>query len=89
MFQAIILPIFRKTGLCVTACCIMHLRFCRPGAVNVVGALYHTQSTPPENGQNCCPKHVDLSGINNKHLLLHVFGCLCYLYFINYLFWYL
>jgi len=30
MFRAIILPIFRSTRLCVTACGIMHPRCCRP-----------------------------------------------------------
>jgi len=29
VFQAIILPVFRGTGLCVTACGIMHPRCCR------------------------------------------------------------
>ena len=29
MFRAIILPIFRNTSLCVTACGIMHRRCCR------------------------------------------------------------
>ena len=32
MFRAIILPIFRSTRLCVTACGIMHPRCCRPPA---------------------------------------------------------
>jgi len=29
---------------------------------------------------NNCPKHVELSGIINKPLLLHLVGCLCYLH---------
>ena len=29
-----------------------------------------------------CPKHVELTGIINKPLLLHLVGCLYYLYFI-------
>jgi len=41
MFRAIILPIFRNTRLCVTACGIMHPWCCRPRAGNIVGALYH------------------------------------------------
>jgi len=41
MFRAIILPIFRNTRLCVTACGIMHTRCCRPMACNIVCALYH------------------------------------------------
>ena len=36
MFRAIILPIFKSTRLCVTACGLMH-----PPAGNIVGALYH------------------------------------------------
>ena len=31
-------------------------------------------------GQNNCPKHVELTGIINKPLLLHLVGCLYYLY---------
>ena len=32
--------------------------------------------------QNNFPKHVELTGIINKPLLLHPVGCLYYLYFI-------
>ena len=54
---------------CVTACgCVI------PQAV--------TQSSAPEDGQNNFPKHVELTGIINKPLLLHLVGCLYYLYFI-------
>ena len=35
----------------------------------------------PEDGQNNFPKHVELTGIINKPLLLHLVGCLYYLYF--------
>ena len=42
----------------------------------------NTQSSAPEDGQNNCPKHVGLSGIINKPLLLHLVGWLYYLYFI-------
>ena len=41
---------------------------------------YNTQSSAPEDGQNNCPKHVELTGIINKPLLLHLVGCLYYLY---------
>ena len=41
-----------------------------------------TQSSVPEDGQNNCPKHVELTGIITKPLLLHRVGCLYYLYFI-------
>ena len=42
----------------------------------------NTQSSAPEDGQNNCPKHVELTAIINKPLLLHLVGCLYYLYFI-------
>ena len=40
----------------------------------------NTQSSAPEDGQNNFPKHVELTGIINKPLLLHLVGCLYYLY---------
>ena len=42
----------------------------------------NTQSSAPEDGQNNCPKFFELTGIINKPLLLHLVGCLYYLYFI-------
>ena len=36
----------------------------------------NTQSSVPEGGQNNSPKYVDLIGIINKLLLLHLVGCL-------------
>ena len=41
-----------------------------------------TQSSAREDGQNNCPKHVELTGIINKPLLLHLVVCLYYLYSI-------
>ena len=41
-----------------------------------------TESSAPEDGQNYCPKHVELTGIIKKPILLHLVGCLYYLYFI-------
>ena len=41
----------------------------------------NTQSSAPEDGQNNYPRHVELTGIINKPLLLHIVGCLYYLYF--------
>jgi len=38
-----------------------------------------TQSSAPEDGQNYCPKPVELAGIINKPLLLHLVGCPYYL----------
>ena len=40
----------------------------------------NTQSSAPEDGQNNFPKHVELTGIINKLLFLHLVGCLYYLY---------
>jgi hypothetical protein len=38
------------------------------------------QHGAPEDGQNNFPKHVELTGIINKPLLLHLVGCSYYLY---------
>ena len=40
----------------------------------------NTQSSAPEDRQNNCPKHVELTGIIHKPLFLHLGGCLYYLY---------
>ena len=40
------------------------------------------QSCAPEDGRNNCPKYVELTAIIYKPLLLHLVGCLYYLYFI-------
>ena len=45
----------------------------------------NTQSSAPEDGQNNCPKSFELSGIINKPLLLHLVGCLYYLFHYNFL----
>ena len=76
MFRTIILPIFRSSGLCVTACGIMHPRQ-HHGCI-IPRAV--TQYIAPENGQNNCPKLVEPTGIINKPLLFHLVGCLYYLY---------
>ena len=50
-------------------------------AGSIIYALYHklqTQSSAPEDGRNYRPKHVELIGIINKPLFLHLVGCLCY-----------
>ena len=46
----------------------------------------NTQSNAPEDVQNNCSKHVELTGIINKPLLLRLVGCLYYLYFSIYIF---
>ena len=38
----------------------------------------NTQSSVTEDGRNYRPKHVELIGIINKSLLLHLVGCLYY-----------
>ena len=43
----------------------------------------NTQSSAPEDGQSNCLKHDEQTGIINKPLLLHLVGCLYYLYFIT------
>jgi len=45
----------------------------------------NTQSNAPEDGQNNFPKHDELTVIIKEPLLLHLFGCLYYLYFIFFL----
>ena len=40
----------------------------------------NTQPSVPEDVQNNFPKHVELTGIIDKPLLLHLVGCLYYLY---------
>jgi len=64
MFRAIILPMLPATGRQHRGCII-------PQAV--------AQSSAPEDGQNNFPKQVELTGII-KPLLLHLIGCLYYLY---------
>ena len=44
----------------------------------------NAQSSAPENGQNNSPKLVELTGIINRPLLLHLVGCLYYLYFFTF-----
>jgi hypothetical protein len=36
--------------------------------------IRNTQSSAPEDGRDHCPKHVELIGIINKPLLLHLIG---------------
>ena len=40
----------------------------------------NTQSSAAEDEENNCPEHVELIGIINKPLLLHLVGGLYYLY---------
>ena len=71
--------------MCVTALvqCTCDVAGHRPATSQVnCTTSCNTQSSVPEDGQNNFPKHVELTGIINKPLLLHLFGCLYYLYFI-------
>jgi len=43
-------------------------------------ASRNAQSSVPEDGQINCPKHVELTGVINNPLFLHLVGCLYYLY---------
>ena len=70
MFRAIILPIM---------CYDVAGRWPETSWVHYITSC-NTQSCAPEDGQNNCPKHVELTGIINKPLLLHLVGCLYYLY---------
>ena len=78
--------------------CIMHPLQCRPVAwkrrnsaagyrpkrswVHYTTSC-NTQSSTPEDGRNHRPKHVELIGVINKPLLLHLVGSLHYLYFFQ------
>ena len=46
----------------------------------------NTQSSAPEDGHNNFPKHVELTGIINKPLLLHFVGWLSILFTFHYIF---
>ena len=68
-----------------TACGIMHPTMLPAGGRPATSCMHYTAScnilsSVPEEGQNNCPKHVELTGIINKPLLLHLVGCLYYLY---------
>ena len=71
------------------SCCIMWYN--APTTLPATPWVHYTtscniQSSVLEDEQNNCPKHVELTGIINKLLLLHLVGCLYYLYFIIF-FW--
>ena len=62
-----------------TACGIIHPRCCRPVTLRVYYTTScNTQSSAPEDGRDHRSKHVELTGIINKPLLLHLFDCLYY-----------
>ena len=58
------------------------LRFQNTGRQHRGGILpLNTQSSAPEDGRDHRPIHVELTGIINKPLLLHVFGV--YIIYMN------
>ena len=86
-----ITPIFGSTGLCVTACGIMHRynagrwpgsgRTPLPGYQPATSWMHYTtscntQSNGPEDGCDHHPKHVELIGIINKLLFFASSWCL-------------
>ena len=75
MFRAIILPIFRSPRLCITACGTgrQHRRCIIPQAVTHSLVLL-------KMGKIISRNMFELTGIINKPLLLHLVGCLYYLY---------
>ena len=77
MFRAMISPIFRSTRLCVTACGIMH-RYNAGLPAGIIPVHYttscNTQPSAPEDESDHRPKHVELIGIINEPLLLHLVG---------------
>jgi len=61
-------------------CCRLVSWICLPPG-SIVGVLYYkmqTQSSAPEDGWNFRSKHVELNGIINNPLLLHLVGVLHY-----------
>ena len=93
MFWAIISPIFRSTRLCLTACGTPLPGYWSSSSRGTLLPGYwlatlwvhyttscNTQSSAPEDGRSNRPKHDELTGIINKLLLLHLVGCLYYLY---------
>ena len=98
MFRTMISPIVRGPKLRVIACGIMQPRCCRPvackrrlpGSRPTTSWLHYTtscntQSSVPEDGRNHRPKYVELIGIINKPLLLHLVDCLYYYFRCNFL----
>ena len=94
MCRAMIPPIFTSTRLCVTACGKFHPRCCQsvawkrrnspsrlPAGIIPVHCTTSCkiQSCALEDGRNNRPKYVELIGIINKPLLLHLVSCLYYI----------
>ena len=68
--------------MCVTACDIMHAQCYQPARSWMhYTTSCNTQSSAPEDGRDQRPKHVELIGIINKPLLLHLLGV--YIVYVN------
>ena len=79
MFREIILPssVALDCVLQLVVQCTDDVAGLRPATSSVhYTTSCNTQSSAPEDGQNKFPKHVVLTGIINKPLLLHLVGCL-------------
>ena len=92
MFRAVILPIFRSTRLCVTACGIMYTRCCRPVAwirIQALGRQHYgcvipqavTQSLVfPKMGKIIARNMLRWLELLISRFCCHLVGCLYYLY---------
>ena len=66
--------------VCMCVCVCVCVYVCMYVCTYYAPTSCNTHSSAPEYGQNNCPKHVELTGIINKPLLLHLVVCLYYLY---------
>ena len=84
MFRAMISPILRITRLCRLCYSLWYnAPTMLPNYEPAESSLHYTtscnkQSSAPEDGRNHRLKHVELNGIINKPLLVHLVGCLYY-----------
>jgi hypothetical protein len=84
MFRAIILLIFRSTRLCVTACGILQTLAGRQHRGCIIPQAVTHSLVLLKMDKIIARNDVELTGIINKPLLLHLVGCLYYLYFITF-----
>ena len=72
MFREIILPIFRSTRLCVTACGVMHRRCCRPKAEGINSP---TEFTKLKFEPYCTNRLLNLLFCSSKHVTMEELHC--------------
>ena len=96
MFRTTDSPILRSTFDCIHSFWYNSTTLLQTGATHDAAGRWpaaswvhyttscNTQSSATEDGQNNCPKHVELTGIINKPLLVYLVCCPYYLYFIIY-----